>query len=222
MLVWSVVPARLPCAAVAWSCSPCRCWVSWSVPPNVLRSWVSWVLAWLAFGGCSTAGKRWLWATACTTAAPTSLGPSSEWWWTYAHAEAKQTHNTTWWTGKKNINTQELRRMKFKEEISPVSVLKSLFSLTPSAFLICRYYTSCCDNPLLINRALTAGKERRETVRVLTQPQLLWSVSGTVPTLKQPAPCKITWPKTQGSWHEVITTLLLHPLPETSTTPTSD
>ncbi len=59
--------------------------------------------------------------------------------------------------------TQELRRMQCKVEISPVSVLKSLFSLTPSAFLICRYYTSCRDNPLLINRALTAGKERRDS-----------------------------------------------------------
>lgn len=72
--------------------------------------------------------------------------------------------------------------MQYKVEISPVSVLKFFFSLTPSAFLICRYYTSCRDNPLLINRALTAGKERRETVRVIIQPQLLWSVSGTVPT----------------------------------------
>lgn len=93
---------------------------------------------------------------------------------------------------KTNKHTQELRRMQCKVEISPVSVLKSLFSLTPSAFLICRYYTSCCDNPLLINRVLTAGKERRETVRVIIQPQLLWSVSGTVPTLEQPAPCEIT------------------------------
>lgn len=93
--VWSVVPVRLSCAATAWSCSPCRCWVSWSVRLSVPRSWVSWVPAWLAYVGCSTAGTRWLWANACTTAAPTSRGPSFEWWWPYALAEARQTENTT-------------------------------------------------------------------------------------------------------------------------------
>lgn len=102
--VWSVVPVHLSCAATAWSCSPCRCWVSWSVRPSVPRSWVSWVPAWLACGGCSTAGTRWLWAIACTTAAPTSHGPSFEWWWPYAHAEAKQTHSNTWLAGKNKTN----------------------------------------------------------------------------------------------------------------------